>query len=171
MNRTVHFSAVFLLLLALLFLLSDQFSRLSAPRRVLEPEKTIDRIAVEKPPFINSPAAGALRDPVEMRLSANYEAVDSSINSTISKVTRRLRRMQHHLRDRMRPSFIGKVDARPRTTANLVTQIHSWLVGESGLGYTTNGHRWKQNRTNGRRFKKQPAIPRGSGIQGSRELN
>jgi hypothetical protein len=161
MNRTIHFSAVFLVLLALVFLLSDQFSRLSAPPPVLEPEKTIDRTAVEKATLINSPVAiGPLRDPVEIRVPANYEAVDSSFDSAINKVTRRLRRMQHHLKDRLRPAFIGKAVSRPRPTANLVTQIHSWLVGEFGLGYTTNGHPWKQNRTNGRRFKKQPAIPR-----------
>jgi hypothetical protein len=151
MNRTFRFSAVFLLLLVLVFLLSDQFSRLSAPRPMLEPEKTIDRMAAEKATLIKSLEVGPLRDPVEIRVSANYQAVDSSIDSAFNKVTRRLRRMQHHLKDRVRPSFVGKVVSRPRPTANLVTQIHSWLVGEFGLGYTTNGHSWRQNRINGRR--------------------
>jgi hypothetical protein len=41
MNRTFHFAAcAFLLLLALLFVLSDQLSRSSAPRSMLESVKT-----------------------------------------------------------------------------------------------------------------------------------
>ena len=159
MTRTIHFSAVFLLLLAFLFLLSDQFSRLSAPRPMLEPGKTIDRTAVEKATLINSHAVGPFPDPVEIRVSANYQAVDSSIDSAINKVTRRLRRMQCRLKDSVHPSFNGKVVSRQRPTANLFTQIHSWLAGEFGLRYTTVGRPWHQNRINGRRFKKQPAIP------------
>jgi len=143
MNR-IFSTFVFLLQLASLFLVSDQFSRLSAPRSMLESEKTIDRTAVENATLINSHAVGPFPEPVEIRVSANYQAVDSSIDSPINKVTQKLRRVQRRLKDRVHPSFNAK-KSRHRSTANLVTRIHSWLVGEFGLAYTTNGRPWKQN--------------------------
>ena len=159
MNRI--FSAfVFLLLLALLFLLSDQFSRLSAPRSKLESEKTIVRTAVEKATLVSSDTVGPFPDPVKIRVSANYQAVDSSIDSAINKVTRKLRRVERRVKDRVDPSFNVKNVSRHRPTANLVTQVHSWLVGEFGLAYSTNGRPWKHNRIYGRRFKRQFATPR-----------
>jgi hypothetical protein len=159
MNRRIHFSAfVFLLLLALLFLLSDQFSRLSAPRSMLESEKRIDRTAVEKSTLINSHVVGPFSDPVEIRVSANYQAVDSSIDSDINRVTRRPRGMQRQLKDRAHPLYNVKTVSRHRPTANLVTQIHSWLVRKFGLAYTTNGRPLIQKRIYARRFKKQ--LPR-----------
>jgi hypothetical protein len=165
MNRNFSVFA-FPLLLAFLFLLSDQLSRLSVPRSMLESEKTIDRVAVEKATLINPHAVGPFPEPVEIRVSANYQAVDSSIDSAINKVTRRLRRVQRRLKDRVHPSFNVKNVSRHRPTANLVTQFHSWL-GEFGLAHTTNGRPWKQNLINGRRFKKQLAISRlaGAGLK------
>jgi len=48
-SPSIHFPAfVFLLLLALLLLLSEQFSRFSAPRSMLDSGKAIDRAATEK---------------------------------------------------------------------------------------------------------------------------
>jgi hypothetical protein len=73
---------------------------------------------------------------------------------------RRLRHVQRHLKDRVHPPFNVKIVSRHRPTANLVTQIHSWLLGEFGLAYTTNGRPLKQNRRHGRRLKKQLATPR-----------
>ena len=127
---------------------------------MLELEKTIDRTAVEKATLLNSHAVGPFPDPVEIRVSVNYRAMDSSIDAAINKVARRLRRVQAHLKDRLHPSFNVKIVSRHRSKANLVTQIHSWLVGEFGLAYTTNGRPWKQNRINGQRLKKQLAIAR-----------
>jgi ribosome-associated translation inhibitor RaiA len=161
MNRTIHFAAcAFLLLLALLFVLSDQLSRLSAPRSKLESVKTINRTVLEKATLINSSAGGPFSDPLEIRVSANYQAVNSSIDYAINKVARRLRRVQRRLKDRVHPSFNAKIVFRHRPTANLITQIHSWLVGEFGLAYITNGRPWKQNLINGRMFKKQLATRR-----------
>src|ERR1700730_350764 len=67
------------------------------------------------------------------RVSANDQPVDSSVDAAINKITRRLRRVQRHLKDRAHPSRDRPI------MANLVTRIHSWLVGEVGLAYTTNG--------------------------------
>ena len=151
---------LFLLQLAFLFLVSDQFSRLSAPRSMLESEKKIDRTAVGQATLINAHAVGPFPEPVKIRVSANYQAIDFSIDSPINKVTQRLRRVQHRLKDRVHPSLNAKNVSRHRSMANLVTRIHSWLVGEFGLAYTTSGRPWKQNLINERRFKKQLATPR-----------
>jgi hypothetical protein len=159
-NRTIHFSAfAFLLLLALLFLLGDQLSCLSAPRSMLESEKTIDRRVLEKATLINSHAVSPFPDPVEIRVSASYQAVNSSIEYAINKVTRRFCRVQRRLKDRVHPLFNVKIASRHRPPANLITQIHFWLVGEFGLAYTTNARPWKQNLINGRGFKKQRTTP------------
>jgi hypothetical protein len=161
MNRTIQFAAcAFLLVLALLFVLSDQLSRLSAPRFMLESVKTIDRTVLEKATLINSSAGGPFSGPLEIRVSANYQAVNSSIDYAISKVARRLRRGQRRLKDRVHPSFNAKIVFRHRPRANLITQIHSWLLGEFALAYTTNGRSWKQNLINGRMFKKRLATRR-----------
>lgn len=135
---------LFLLQLAFLFLVSDQFSRLSAPRSMLESEKKIDRTAVGQATLINAHAVGPFPEPVKIRVSANYQAIDFSIDSPINKVTQRLRRVQRHLKDRVHPSLNAKNVSRHRSMANLVTS----------------GRPWKQNLINGRRFKKQLATPR-----------
>ena len=71
MNRTIHFSVfAFLLLLALLFLLSDQLSRLSAQRSILESEKTIDRTAEEKAMLTRMPLAR-----FRIRLNSGYRQI------------------------------------------------------------------------------------------------
>ena len=52
-NRSIYFPAfIFLLLFALLLLLSEQFSRFSAPRSMLESGVAIDRGAVAKATLI-----------------------------------------------------------------------------------------------------------------------
>ena len=113
MNRTIYFSAfVFLLLLALLFMLSDQLSRFSAPRSMLQSGKAIDRAAVDKAALINPHAIGLFPDPVEIRVSANDQPVDSSVDAAINKVTRKLRDAQNHLRDRVHPLFNVKIVSR-----------------------------------------------------------
>src|ERR1700732_3559086 len=61
-NRSIYFPAfVFLLLFALLLLFSEQFSRFSAPRSMLESGKAIDRAAVETATLID-PQAVTRRD-------------------------------------------------------------------------------------------------------------
>jgi hypothetical protein len=180
-NRSIYFPAfVFLLLFALLLLLSEQFSRFSLPRSMRESGKATDRTAVEKATLIN-PESTTKRDlqsdlapvltefrrrlsgvglfprPIGIKVSANHQPVDSDVDSAINKVTRRLRRVQRHLKDRLHPSFV-KIVTRRRPMANLVTRIHSWLVGEFGLAYTTNGQPRKENRINGRRLKRRSRV-------------
>jgi hypothetical protein len=161
MNRTIYFPAfAFLLLLALLFLLSHQLSRFSAPRSMLQSGKAIDRTAEEKATLIDPHAVGLFPETVEIRVSPNDGPVDSSVDSAINKVTRKLRRVQRHLKDREHAPFNVKIVSRQRPTAYLATRIHSWLVGEFGHAYTTNGRPRKENRINGRRLKKQVTTPR-----------
>jgi hypothetical protein len=153
-NRTIHFDAfVFLLLLALLFLLSGQLSRFSAPRSRLESGKAIDRKAVKNAILVHPQAVGLFPDPVEIKVSANDQRVDSSIDAALNKVTRKLRGVQTRLKDHGHP-FNVKIVSRYRSAANLVTRIHSWLVDELGLAHTMNGRPWKEIRINGRSIKK-----------------
>jgi hypothetical protein len=148
-SRSIHFHAfVFLLLLALLLLLSEQFSRFSAPRSTLESGKATDRAATEKATSIKpqpvtkrdlqSDLAPALTEfrrrlsflglfphPVEINVSANEERVVSFVDAALSKITRKLRGVQNHLKNRVHSSFNPKVVSRYRPAVNLVTQIRS----------------------------------------------
>jgi hypothetical protein len=147
-NRSIYLPAfVFLLLLALLFLLSGQISRFSVPRSMLKSGKAIDRTAVEKATLINPHAVGLFPDPAEINISANDQRVDSSADAAISKVTRKLRGVQSHLKDHVHRSFNVKIVSRYRPTAKTVTRIHSWLVGELGLAHRTNGRSIKKRLT------------------------
>jgi hypothetical protein len=178
-SRSIHFPAfVFLLLFALLLLLSGQLSRFSAPRSMLESGKAIDRAAVEKATLINPHAVtkrdlqpdlspvlteirrrlsgvGLFPHPVEIKVSSNDQRVDSSVDAALNKITRKLRGVQTHLKDHMRSSFNVKIVSRYRPAVNLVTGIHCWLVGELELAHTTNGRAWKEIRINGRSIRKR----------------
>jgi hypothetical protein len=145
-NRSIYLPAfVFLLLLALLFLLSGQISRFSVPRSMLESGKAIDRSAVEKATLINPHAVGLFPDPVEIKVSENDRRVDCSMDAALNKITRKLR--GGHLKDHVHRSFNVKSVSRYRPTAKLVTRIHSWLVGELGLAHTANGRSIKKRLT------------------------
>ena len=148
MNRSIYLPAfVFLLLLALLFLLSGQISRFSVPRSMLESGKAIDRTAVEKATLINPHAVGLFPDPVEINISANDQRVDSSIDAALNKVSEKLSGVDSHPKNHMRRRFNVKIISRYRPTAKLVTRIHSWLVGELGLAHTANGRSIKKRLT------------------------
>ena len=71
---------------------------------MLQSGKAIDRTAVEKATLISPHAVGLFPDPVEIRVSANDQPVDSSVDAAINKITGRLRRVQRHLKDRAHPS-------------------------------------------------------------------
>jgi hypothetical protein len=140
---------IFLLLLALLFMLSDQLSRFSVPRSMLESGKAIDRTAVEKATLINRRAVGLFPDPVEIRVSANYQRAYSSIDSGLNKATEKLSEVPSSPKNHMHPHGY-------RLTTNLVTRIHARPVrlGERGLSQKV-GALWEEIRINGRRLKKR----------------
>jgi hypothetical protein len=147
-NRTICFPALaFLLLLALLLLLSDQFSRFSAPRSMVESGRAIHRVAVEKPTLINPHVVGLFSDPMGIKVSANYQQADSSIDAVFNKVTRKLRGTQSRLKHHAHQAFNVKVISRHRPTANLLARIHIWLIDELGLPHTTNRQSVKRRLT------------------------
>jgi hypothetical protein len=169
-NRTIYFPAcAFLLLLALLLLLSEQFSRFSAPHPMLESGKAIDQTAVGKATLIDPYVVGLISDP-GIKVSANYQQVDSSIQAVFNKVTRKLRGVQSHLKHHVYQAFNVKVISRHRPTANLVTRIHSWLIGELRLAHTANRRPWKENSDKWTKAQKAAHDPgsRTGSIQGSR---
>jgi hypothetical protein len=160
-SRSIYFPAfVFLLLFALLLLLSEQFSRFSAPRSMLESGKALDRAAVEKATLINQQATtkrdlqwdlapvlteirrhwsffGLFPHPVEINVSANEERVASFVDAALNKITRKIRGAQIHLKNHVHSSFNPKIVSRYRHPVNLVTRIHSRPVAfyQLGLGH------------------------------------
>jgi hypothetical protein len=147
--RSIHFPAfVFLLLFALLLLLSGKLSRFSVPRSMLESGKALDRAVVEKATCIN-PQAVAKRDlqsdmspvlieirrhlsffglfphPVKINVLENEERVVSFVDASLNKITRKLRGVQTHLKNHAHSSFNLKIVPRYRPPVNLVTRIRS----------------------------------------------
>jgi hypothetical protein len=209
MNRTIYFPAfVFLLLFALLLLLSEQFSRFSAPRSMLESGKAIDQAAVEKATLINPPAVtkrdfqsdlapvlteirrhlsfvGLFPHPIKINVSANEERVVSFVDAALSKITRKLRGVQNHLKNHVHSSFNSKVVSRSKPAVNFVTRIRSspgafyqlglaHKIGASvpyrqssggtgrfghkgALASRTNSRSWKKIRSDSRRLERQLA--------------
>jgi hypothetical protein len=146
-NRSTEFPVlVFVLLFALLLLLNGSSILSWAPESTSESREAIDRTPVEKANLAPPQAVGLFPDPVGIKVSANYQQIDSSIDATLNKITGKIRgvqtRLKHH---HVHQAFYVKIISRHRPTANLVTQIHSWLVGELGLARTTNRRPWKDS--------------------------
>jgi hypothetical protein len=128
---------------------------------------------------------GLFPHPVEINVSANEERVVSVVDAALSKITRKLRGVQNHLKNHVHSSFNPKVVSRYRPAVNLVTQIRSrpaafyqlGLVHKIGasvpyrqsgggtgrfghkdaLANRTNGRSWKKIRSNSRRLERQLA--------------
>ncbi len=157
-SRSIYFPAlVFLSLLALLLLLSEQFSRCSAPRSMLESGKAIDREAVEKGTLIN-PRAVTRRDlppylapvltelrahlsfvglfphPVKINVPANKERLVFFADAAFNKITRKLRGVQIHPKNHVHSSFNLKIVSRYKPALNHITRIHSSTVAFYQLG-------------------------------------
>jgi hypothetical protein len=145
------------LLFALLLLFSEQFSRFSAPRSMLESGKAIDQAAVEKATLINPPAVtkrdfqsdlapvlteirrhlsfvGLFPHPIKINVSANEERVVSFVDAALSKITRKFRSVQIHPKNHVHSSFNLKTVSRYRPAVNLVSRIHSRPVAFYQLG-------------------------------------
>jgi len=175
-SRPIDFPAlVFLLLLALILLLSGSAILSRASRPTSSSDRALDGAAAdkaslghEKASLVQPQIVTLCPDPAEIRVSANYQAVDSFVDAAINKAMRRLRRVQRHLKDRAHQSRHRPI------MANLVSRIHSWLVGEFGLAYRTNGRAMERKSDKWTKAQKAAhgSTYRGSRIQGSRaELN
>jgi hypothetical protein len=158
MNRTIYFPAfVLLLLFALLLLFSEEFSRFSAPRSMLESGKAIDRAVVETATLIDPQAVtkrdlqlnlapvlteirrhlsfiGLFPHPIKINVSANEERVVSFVDGALSKITRKFRGVQIRPKNHVHSSFNLKIVSRYRPAVNLVTRIHSRPVAFYQLG-------------------------------------
>jgi hypothetical protein len=181
-NRSFYFPAfVFLLLFALLLLVSGQLSRFSVPCSTRESGKAIDRAALEKatltipqaltkrdlqpdPPSVFAEfrrrfsMVGLFPHPVKINVLTIDQQVDSSSDVALNKITRKLRRLQTHPKNHVHSSFNVKIVSRYRPEVNLLARVHCWLVGELGLAHTTNGLPWKEIRINRRSIKKRLMI-------------
>jgi len=111
--------------------------------------RAIDGPAVEKASLGHPPVVGLFPDPVEIKVSANYQREYSSIDAGLNKVIEKLSDVPNSPKNQMHPHEY-------KLTANLMTRIHSRPVhlGERGLSQKV-GALWQEVRINGRRLKKR----------------
>jgi hypothetical protein len=157
-SRSIYFPAFFLLsLFALVLLLSEQLSRCSAPRSMLESGKAIDREVVEKGTLMN-PRAVTRRDlppelapvltelgrrlsfvglfphPVKIKVPANKDRLVSFVDTALNKIRRKLRGAQIRQKDHVHSPSNLKIVSRYRPAVNLKTRVHSRRVAFYQLG-------------------------------------
>jgi hypothetical protein len=81
-NRPINFPALVLLLLFALMLLLNGSAILSwASQPMIGSGRAIDGPAVEKASLVHPPVVGLFPDPVEIKVSANYQREYSSIDT------------------------------------------------------------------------------------------
>jgi hypothetical protein len=149
-NRPINFPAlVFLLLFALMLLLNGSAILSWASRPVFGSGRSIDGPAVEKASLVHPPVAGPFPDPVEIKVSANYQQEYSSVDAGLNKPPEKFSDVPNSPKNQMHPRG-------HRLTANLMTRIHSRPVhlGEQRLSQKV-GAFWQEVRINGRRLKKR----------------
>jgi len=120
-----------------------------ASRPMIGSGRAIDGPAVEKASLVHPPVVGLFPDPVEIKVSANYQREYSSIDAGLNKVIEKPSDVPNSPKNQMRPHEY-------KLTANLMTRIHSRPVhlGERGLSQKV-GALWQEVRINGRRLKKR----------------
>ena len=164
-NRSILFLAfAFLLLLALLLLLSDRLSRFSIPRAMLESWRTSDRAALEKETFANQQSTtkndlqpvlsstlmenrrrlfgvGLFPNPVELKEPASDERahffITAGRNQVVGQQGGELSRPGNQVRS---------TGYRPR--GYLVTRIHGPRFFERRLAPSAKGPSWQKIRSN-----------------------
>jgi hypothetical protein len=148
-NRPINFPALILLLLFALMLLLHGSAILSRASRPIGSGRAIDRPAAEKASLVHPPVVGLFPDPVEIKVSGNYQREYSSIDAGLNKVIEKLSDVPNSPKKQMHPREY-------RLTANLMTRIHSRPVhlGERGLSPKV-GALWQEVRIHGRRLKKR----------------
>jgi hypothetical protein len=164
-NRPIDFPAlVFLVLLALILLLNGSAILSKASRPTSGSGRAIDRAAEEKVSLVRPHVVELFSNPVEAKVSANYQRAYPSIDSGLNQATKKLSDVPSFPKNHVQPRG-------HRLTANLVTRFHARPVhlGESrqkGSAF------WKEIRINGRRLKKRLAsLLRSVPSSGKRSLN
>ena len=166
MNRPLDFPVLVLsVLVAFVLLLSGSaiFSRAYVPR--IGSGRTIARAVVEEPSLVQPHVVGLFSDPVEIKVSANYQQANPSVGFGLSNVTEKTSNVPGSPKNRKRPRGY-------RLMANLVNRIHARPVhlGERGLALKV-AALWKEIGINERRLQKRlrircvlssAVVPRGS---------
>jgi hypothetical protein len=120
-----------------------------ASRPMLSPGKAIDGPTVEKTSSVHPPVPGPFPNPVEIKVSVNYQEEHSSADAGLNKPPEKLSDVPNSPKNQMHPRGY-------RLTANLMTRVHSRPVhlGEHRLSQKV-GVFWQEVRINGRRLKKR----------------
>lgn len=172
MSRSIHFSTFFFVLLfALVLLVSAQLSRLSVPYAMPESWRAIDRAALEEVPLASRQSAtkndrqpvsstpliedrkrvsdiGWLPDLEGSKEPASGERVNSSLADGINRVG------EKQDQEASRPkNQVKSAGYRPRV--NLVTHSHGPKVSERRLAHSGNGPSWQKIRSDVQRLKRR----------------
>jgi hypothetical protein len=167
-NRSNNLPAFILVLFFALLLLLTGSSVLSwAPEPTSESREATrqadakvladEAVDVTKEVPVDSQVIDLSQDPRAVQLSENDQQEASPVDATLNKIPHNIRGVQTHLKHHVHQAFDGRTFSRHRPTANLVTRIHSWLVGELGLARTTSRRPWKDSY---KWTKHQKAVPR-----------
>ena len=167
MNRTNKLPVFILVLLFALLLLLTGSSVLSwAPEPTSQSKEAInqadakeltDEVDVKKEVLVDSQAVDPSPDLGAVKLLENGQQEAPPVDATLNNMTRNIGGVQIRLKHHVHQAFDGRTFSRHRPTANLVTRIHSWLVGELGLARTTSRRPWKDSY---KWTKHQKAVPR-----------
>jgi hypothetical protein len=171
-NRSILFPAsVFLLLLALLFVLSGQLSRLSIPRAMPESWRASDRAALEEETFANQRSVikddiqpvltstlienrrrfsgpGLFPNPAELKDPASDERPHLFTTASLNQIAGK------QGGESSRPKNQVQL-AEYRQKVNLVRRIHGPRFFERRPGHSANGPSWQKIRSDIRRVERR----------------
>jgi hypothetical protein len=136
-NRLINIPVfAFLSLMALLFLFSDQLSRLSVPRSTFESGNAIGRAAVDKAALMNPHTVDLLSDPAGIKVLFIDPRVDSSVSPPFSETIWKIPVAPSYRKDHVHSRFNVKMVYRTKLAAKRATGNHSRSAGLfSGLSY------------------------------------
>ena len=152
MNRPIDFPAlVFLVLLALILLLNGSAILSKASRPTSGSGRAIDRAAEEKVSLVRPHVVELFSNPVEAKVSANYQQAVSPVDSGLDKPAEKLSELPSSPKNHSQPRGY-------RPKANLVTRSHARpaRLGESRFSRKFSVF-WKEVGMNGRKLKKRVA--------------
>jgi hypothetical protein len=156
-SRPIDFPAlVFLLLLALILLLSGSAILSRASRPTSSSDRALDGAVADKASLVHEKSSlvqpqivTLFSDPAEIRVSANYQQVISPIDSGLDKPIKKLSDLPSSPKNHIQPRGY-------RLKVNLVTRFHTRAahLGENRFSQKF-GVFWKEIGINGRRIKKR----------------
>jgi hypothetical protein len=147
-NRPIDFPAlVFLLLLALIFLLNASAIFSKASRPTSGSDKAFDGAAEENANSVHPQVVGPFSDPPEIKVSENYQRAFSPIDFGLDKPTEKLSGSPSSPKNHMQHGN--------RFRVNLMIRFHARPLHLGKRSFSQKVVFWREVGINGRRLKKQ----------------